>query len=42
MSHGTNLGFEAHKEKTDNVHHPSHYEKYSLETIEAIRGQSTP
>ena len=42
MSHGMNLGFEAHKEKTDNVNHPSHYERYDMESIEAIKGQSTP
>lgn len=49
MSHGMNLGFEAHEEKMpsskdckDMVNHPSHYERYDMETIEAIKGQSTP
>jgi len=50
MSHGVNIGFEKpipatdqqQAPKIDMVNHPSHYEKYDMETIEAIRGQSTP
>jgi len=28
--------------KPDKVNHPNHYEAYDLETITAIKGQSTP
>jgi len=27
---------------SDNVEHPKHYEQYSIETIDAIQGQTTP
>ena len=30
------------KDCQDMVNHPSHYERYDMETIEAIKGQSTP
>lgn len=33
---------QAPNDRQDRVNHPSHYERYDMETIEAIKGQSTP
>lgn len=44
MANGKNIGFDTSgsKDCQDMVNHPSHYERYDMETIEAIKGQSTP
>ena len=44
MANGENSWFDTigSKDCQDMVNHPSHYERYNMETIEAIKGQSTP